>query len=319
MNAAIEKKPHQTISNPVKNQLHSLVAISQLAQQIDLPSFHIKSQHKGSLLSKFKGRGVELTENRPYEDGDDVRDLNWQVYAKTGRLHTKVYQEERERPVYLWVDVGPSMQFATQGSFKSVVASHLASLVGWYELKRHNRVGGVIASANSVSFFKAGKNRKNFLRFLHTLCLDKYGQDKQSSQTLYEKLKVLERVKQPGTAMFLFGDFLGWDQTCKKHIIRLSKHQDITLTIVLDPIELNLPSDGTYAFSNGHEQTLLDLSQKKILENYYSAIKNRIHDIRSLATYPNINTMMVFSNDHPLQKAFQKSEQIQNIFPKEGA
>ncbi|MEQ8659878.1 MAG: DUF58 domain-containing protein, partial [Gammaproteobacteria bacterium] len=90
-----------------------------------LPGFArpLRARHSGQYLSRLRGRGMEYDESRPYQPGDDIRQIDWRVTARTGRPHTKLFREERERPVFLCVDYRHGMFFATQGVFKSVQAA----------------------------------------------------------------------------------------------------------------------------------------------------------------------------------------------------
>ena len=82
-------------------------------------------------MSRFRGRGMEYSESRIYLPGDDIRSIDWRVTARTGHTHTKLFQEERERPVFFVVDLGGRMRFGTRRAFKSVVAAEAASLLAW--------------------------------------------------------------------------------------------------------------------------------------------------------------------------------------------
>jgi len=81
----------------------------------------------GAHLSSLRGRGMDFAESREYQPGDDRRHIDWRVTARTGKAHTKIYTEEKERPVFLLVDMSPSMFFGTHGGFKSVTAARLAA------------------------------------------------------------------------------------------------------------------------------------------------------------------------------------------------
>ena len=100
----------------------------------------------GAYVSVFKGRGVEFDESRPYQEGDDLRTIDWRVTARTGSVHSKLFEAERERPVWLGVDLSASMHFGTRGAFKSVVAARVASLLAWDAHRAGERIGAVVWS-----------------------------------------------------------------------------------------------------------------------------------------------------------------------------
>lgn len=302
-----------TNSDPTLVSLQELIALSRFSEHFQLPINAIKSHHKGSLLSAFKGRGMELADIRRYEEGDDVRDINWMALAKTGELHTNLYQEERERPLYIWVDQSRSMQFASRGIYKSVMAAKLAALVGWHELKNHNRVGGFVCNEDEVLHFNAARSRKGFIQLLNQL-----SQNRSASTTnglsLLQKLQSLTQMNQPGVALYIFSDFRGWNEDCKKLILRLSRHQDILLTMIYDPLEIQLPQSGVYSISNGKQQIRVNTANKKIMKKYYSQLKDRIEQVMALAKYPGIDCAQVLTTDEALTATFQSINQWREEF-----
>ena len=116
-------------TDPVHVSIPSLLKLRQAATGLDLRSRFIRARQGGSYMSAFKGMGMEFDEVRPYQPGDEVRHLDWRVTARTGRPHTKLFREERERPILLWVDYRANMFFATRGVFKSVLAARAAALL----------------------------------------------------------------------------------------------------------------------------------------------------------------------------------------------
>ena len=108
-----------------------LIRLRDPARHLSLDALRIRARRGGNYLSHFKGRGMEFDEARLYQDGDDPRSIDWRLTARTGRAYTKLFREERERPVFCWVDQRPAMQFATRGVFKSVQAARLSALLGW--------------------------------------------------------------------------------------------------------------------------------------------------------------------------------------------
>lgn len=310
-----QKHSSNLTGDPTVVDLHELISLSRFAQHFQLPINAIKSQYKGSMLSAFKGRGMELADIRRYEEGDDVRDINWMALARTGEVHTNLYQEERERPLFLWIDQSQSMQFATQGLYKSVVASKLAALVGWHELQKHNRVGGFSVTDNKVTHFNAARSRKGFIQLLGQLSQVKnQPQLEHQSLTFLQKLQSLSQMKHPGVALYIFSDFRGWDDECKKFLLRLSRHQDILLTMILDPVEIRLPSHGRYAISNREKQININTANKKVMTNYYKTVSNRINAVMDMAKYPGINCTQVLTTDEPIVATYRALNEYRDEF-----
>ena len=97
----------------------------------------------GPHRSAYRGRGIEFDEVRAYQPGDDKRNIDWRVTARTGCVYSKVFHEERERPVWLLVDLGASMRFGSRSRFKSVAAARAAALIAWVSHLQGDRVGAV--------------------------------------------------------------------------------------------------------------------------------------------------------------------------------
>ncbi len=132
--------------DPVRVSTASLIRLIGPASTLSLKVRFIRAQQSGAYLSAFKGRGMEFEEARPYQPGDDIRNLDWRVTARTGKPHTKLFREERERPILLWVDYRNTMFFATKGVYKSVIAARAAALLAWSAHHHGDRVGGIIFS-----------------------------------------------------------------------------------------------------------------------------------------------------------------------------
>ena len=123
----------------------------------------------GLLTSKFQGRGIDFSEVRVYQPGDDVRTIDWRVTARTQTAHTKLFQEEKERPVLILADQSTSMYFGSQVTFKSVLAARTAALIGWTMLERGDRVGGIVFSEHGHREVRPRRNKHALLRLLNEL------------------------------------------------------------------------------------------------------------------------------------------------------
>ncbi len=121
----------RTPSSPVQVALADLVRLRPAGESLRLTAPRIRVAIEGGHVSPYKGRGVEFDESRPYQPGDDLRTMDWRVTARTGKPHTKVFREERNRPVFVWLDLRRPMLFATRGAFKACAPRKSAALVAW--------------------------------------------------------------------------------------------------------------------------------------------------------------------------------------------
>ena len=196
----------------VYSSLQSLLRLQGQVNTLYLARKHIRSRHSGLHRSVYKGRGMDFAESRMYQPGDDIRTIDWRVTARSGRVHTKVFEEEREKPVLLWLDLRPSMFFATRGRFKSVVAAEIAALLLWKTLKDGDRIGGILQNGDHVEL-KPSRSRSAALHFLRQLSdmtrdslrLRSGNGDLQASWTR------LRRVAQAGSQVFVLSDFRSGD------------------------------------------------------------------------------------------------------------
>ena len=154
----------------VRVKQSTLIKSYSAAKNLPLNSNGIKARLSGNYLSAFKGRGMEFDEARPYQPGDDIRSIDWRVTARTGKTHTKLYREERERPVLLWVDYRRSMFFGTQNYFKSVLAAKTAALLAWSAAQHGDRLGGLIFSENIHQELRPQRGKAGTLHFIKKLC-----------------------------------------------------------------------------------------------------------------------------------------------------
>lgn len=253
----------------------------------------------GDHLSRFKGRGIDFDEVRVYDSHDDIRHIDWRVTARTGIPHTKVYKEERERPILLLVDMSNAMQFGTKNTFKSVVAAEVASIISWCALHKKDRVGGFVFSENRHKELRPSSGRKGILNFINTLSSDQFLNHKtdQSYSVLTHYLKRLREVLKPGTLVYIISDFshlsINDDELIKQYV-HICQHNEVLNVHIYDPLEQVLPY-GNYPFSDGIRRLELDIHSRKAQESYQSYYNNKVELLEKLyrsykANYLNIAT-----------------------------
>ena len=154
----------------IEVDVDDLIGLRFRAQRLELGiARRARQTMTGAHDSRFRGRGMEFAESRIYQPGDDVRSIDWRVTARTGRPHTKLFQEERERPVILLVDLGASMFFGTRKAFKSVLAAETAALIAWAAMHGGDRVGALVAGRSAHMELKPVAGRRGVLRVLRAL------------------------------------------------------------------------------------------------------------------------------------------------------
>ena len=287
----------------IQIQFNNLIRLSAGARQVNLDHSTIKSKQSGGYLSSTKGRGMEFDEARLYQPGDDIRSIDWRVTARTGKPYTKLFREERERPVFLSVDLRPSMFFATRGVFKSVQAARLASLLAWSALRQGDRIGGQIFTHQTQREIKPQNGRQAVLRLFHELIRaeKEHSQPAQTSQqTLAHTLMRLCRHVKPGSLVYLISDFRGLDASCEPHLSQLAKHCDVVLIMVSDPLESTLPKNGHYRFTDGFTDVTLNTTNPQRLENYQHRFQQQQLKLHQLAKKRTIHSYFCSTHDDPI-------------------
>lgn len=262
--------------------LNELIDLRRYAQSVRYQP-EGKAIRSGNHLSKVRGRGMDFSEVRNYQAGDEVRHMEWRVTARTGRPHVKIYQEERERPVVILADFNPSMIFGTRVAFKSVVAARLAAILAWTVIKQGDRVGGVFFSANEHSEFTPRGRDLGVLPML--AALSKYTKQSEAEREapprlLSDALIRLRRVVRPGSIIVLISDFYSMDTDCEKHLNRLRSHNDILAYHICDRIELAPPKPQQYAITNGEQEIILDTSLPSVSTAYEEYCQQRIEQLQ---------------------------------------
>lgn len=214
----------------------------------------------GAHGSRFRGRGMEFAESRIYQPGDDVRSIDWRVTARTGRPHTKLFQEERERPVILVVDLGASMFFGTRTAYKSVVAAEAAALVAWAAMRGGDRVGALVAGRSAHMELEPQSGRRGVLRVLRALAALCHRPDEDQEQRirLSESLVRARHVARPGSLIVVISDFYDLDEEAVGSLSRLRQHNDMLACWIHDRLEIEPPPPGRYTVSDGWQTATLD-------------------------------------------------------------
>ena len=249
--------------NGIELTAAELIALRPRCNALMLPMHRpAASALAGAYRSRFRGRGVDFVESRNYQPGDDIRNMDWRVTARTGRAHTKVFQEERERPVLLVVDAGPTLFFGTRKRLKSVAAGYLAAAVAWTAVKRGDRIGSFLFAPGEHRELRPAGGRRGAMRVIQG-CVDWLAPDR--ARAGHEPLSVaLQRVRhavRPGSLVLVISDFYSLDETCERHLSRLRQHNDVVGCQVLDPAEEDLPP-GRFPITDGESTSLLDTGRE---------------------------------------------------------
>lgn len=282
----------------------ALVRLAEPASALALQARRRRARHGGAWLSPFKGRGMEFDEVRPYEAGDDVRSLDWKVTARTGEPFTKLFREERERPVLLCVDLRAAMFFATRGAFKSVVAAYTATLLAWSAARAGDRVGALLFADGAHDEVKPQRGRGAVLHFINRLAAHPAWRTGSAggfrATALGDALARLRRVTRPGSLVFVISDLRGLGAGQHSDLVGLGRHNDVMLLHVYDPVEAALPPPGRYALTDGRRRLVIDSADAALARGYAARFEAGAEAARSAAARAHAHHALLCTSDDPL-------------------
>ena len=240
--------------------LRELIGLQYLARGFSfLPRQPITSLLAGRHASRMRGRGLDFDEIRQYLPGDDIRSIDWNVTARTGQPHTRVFTEERDRPALLLVDQRSAMFWGTQVAMKSVTAAEVAALAAWRVVDQGDRVGGLVFDDQDIVEIRPQRSRDTVLQLLRSVVTKNHalhaGSGTQSNPAMLNRvLHAAVRLAHHDFLVVIVSDFDGADAESEKLVRRLLHQGDAVCVLVHDPSALDMPTDGRLVVSDGDLQ-----------------------------------------------------------------
>ena len=245
----------------------------------------VRSILGGKHASKLRGRGLDFEEVRNYVAGDDIRNIDWKVTARTQKAHTRLFSEEKEKPALIVVDQSKSMFFGSQVRMKSVVAAELAALAAFRVLKEGDRVGGVVFADNGIDVVFPKRDRRNILRFLEKIVERNRELDKSLPVRFEEALKETSgRTKNIVTHDFLvviISDFVRYSPEVMKFISNIRRHNDVIAIKVFDPMEEYIPEE-QFVAGDAEKQIRVNGADKHIRKRFMEGFQNDYRSFEAL-------------------------------------
>jgi uncharacterized protein (DUF58 family) len=296
----IQKQSHQDdINERIRVSLKTLIDLAKPAAGLSLHRLSIRAQQSGGYLSRIKGRGMEFDETRLYQHGDDIRSIDWRVTARTGKTHTKLFREEREKPVFISVDNRPTMHFATRGVFKSVQAKKLGALLAWAASHQGDRIGGQLFSNNFCQEIKPQNGKNSVLHFLNLL-VSPARDAANKATTLEQTFSRLSQHVRPGSLVYIISDFRGFTEQAANYLVKLSEHNDVVLIFVYDALEQGFSAEGRFRFTDTHKDTVIDTADKARLAVYQNRFTERLNQLKRLASRSGLALIQISTQDDPV-------------------
>ncbi len=280
-------------------QLDDLLELRHQAHALGVASRHpVNAALSGLYASVFRGQGLDFEEVREYRHGDEIRNMDWRVTARTGRAHLKVFREERQRTVVICVDTGPHMRFGTRGTFKSVQAARAAALLAWSAAGNQDRVGGLLFGDPQVGprYFRPSRARRSLWRMLHALT-EPGGSGPLTGDPLVEALQKLSRTIHTGSVLFIIAD-LNRDYRGLEQVVGcLRLRHEVVLLPVDDPADWEIPAMGRVVFSGSDGDRMeVDTDNAEGRRLYRQVWERSRHQLRELTTRLDIDLIPVRTN-----------------------
>ncbi len=303
-NVISEFPPSPSLNTGIHASAKELISLQQVAKKLNLSNGSFaKASTSGSHRSRFRGRGMDYQESRIYQAGDDIRNMDWRVTARSGKPHTKLFQEERERPVILFVDLGPSMFFGSVNVLKSVLACKVATIIAWSVAAKGDRIGALIINETHKELSpKMGK--RGVLQLIRELVIHSNPMKgllaKAHSNNFNEELQRLRCLARPGSLVFLISDFYNINQETKKYLQRLSQHIEIQAIQIIDPLEVSPPKAGRYTITDGSEKSktgVLNTRSQKGREKYEAFCEEHHQNLKEMLNLYNIPLLQISTAD----------------------
>ena len=265
----------------------------------------------GEYHSVFKGRGIEFDEVREYQIGDDVRSIDWNVTARTGRPHIKKFVEERELTVMIMVDVSQSCRYGTVNELKSKLAAELAAVLALSAIRNKDKVGLILFTNKIEKFIPPRKGKQHVLRVIREVL---YFDPEEHSTDMIEALQYFHRVQQKRSICFLISDFLSDDwrtveklSELQKKLSIANKRHDLIAVTLNDPSEQTLSDCGLMTLEDAEtgEMVTVDSSDHHFREAYQKRNQERVQQRESLFRSIGMDQIDV-STDEPYAEAIVK-------------
>lgn len=259
----------------------------------------------GEYHSIFKGRGMEFSEVREYQIGDDIRTIDWNVTARYGHPYVKIFEEERELTVMLMVDASSSGEFGTFERMKGEIAIEICALLAFSAIKNNDKVGLIIFTDKVEKFVAPRKGKSHVLRVLRELL---YFKPEDKKTDIGAALEYLSRVIRRRSVVFLVSDFLSKDYDQAMRIA--NKRHDIVAIHIVDPRELELPRIGYIELEDAEtgEAVLLDTSDRQVRQLFAKETSDSMTQRDKLFKSMNVDSIDIRTDQsyiEPLIKFFR--------------
>ena len=268
-------------------------------------NFKVGKQKSNSVLigrysSRLRGRGLDFEEARPYVIGDDIRNIDWNVTAKTGKTHTKVFTEEKEKPAFIYVDQSPSMGFGSKHKTKAVIAGELASLFAHKIRKSGDRVGGMVFTGADYELITPKRDPKNIIYFLQKIIEANHkiyeAKTFDFDNSLSEIIQKINNVVTHDYLVFIISDFYRYNSAVIEYLSQIALHNDLVLIKVYDEMETEIPAEKMTITDQKQQINLLG-NKKQLREDLKNDFDTNYKNFKSELEKYNISVFKINTSE----------------------
>ena len=252
-----------------------------------LPRQPVHSILAGRHASRLRGRGLNFEEIRRYLPGDDIRNMDWRVTARTRSPHVRVYTEERDRPCLLVVDQRLGMFFGTRRCMKSVAAAEAAALAAWRVFHAGDRVGAIVFNDTEVTEIAPHRSRQRVMQILQAIITKNHQLRSSPDRTgnpgmLNTALTRAVRLAKHDFLVCIIAGGGGADEETVRLSTQIAAHNDVIVAFVYDPMEVDLPSGSRLIFADGELQMEVDGRDTRLREGFNREFQERLEWMRHI-------------------------------------
>ena len=264
----------------------------------------------GGYTSVFKGSGIEFEEVREFTEGDDIRSIDWNVTARTGRPHVKKFVEERELTIVFLMDMTRSLLFGSQESSPREKAAELCACVALAALRSNDKVGVLFSGRGPEKYVPARKGATHVLRVVREILAQPAVS---AGMGMADSVEFLGRVLRRRSIVFLVSDFLFPLEVLENPLKMFARKHDVIGAHLLDPREIELPDVGIIEMQDSEtgRRMLIDTGSRRVREEWENRGRARLEEIGDFLRKANVDRMTVRLDEPvsiPLLRLFRERE-----------
>lgn len=271
-----------------------------------LPRQPVRSLLAGQHASRLRGRGLNFEELRRYIPGDDPRTIDWKVTARTRQMHSRVFTEERERPVLLVVDQRMSLFFGSRSKLKSVIAAEMAAIAAWRTLAVKDRIGAVVFGDTDQSVIRPQRSQATVMMILKALVERNQSLRADAPPSNPMQLnKALRQARDLATHDFLvvlITDASGANQETRQLATEISQHNDLFVVFVSDPLETDFTARDRAVVSDGHLQLEVSSRVSAIRTEFQEDFQSRLAQAKQFLLTRQVPLLMLDTQDNVIKQ-----------------